>query len=293
MKEITNFRFRIARICRISYFRKIPVLPLLFLTLLVITSAFPSYLAPHDPNEQSLGRRFLPPCWQEGGNKNYYFGTDNLGRDLLSRMIYGSRVSLLVALLSLILGGLIGTTVGLISGFYGGRTDTILMRLADSTMAFPIILFAFLMSVSLGPSMKTVVIAVGIVIWARFARIIRGEVLSLKERDFIKLARVAGCSTFRIIVAHIFPNVVNTLVVLLTLQVGWVIIVEASLSFLGAGIPLPTAAWGSMIAEGRQYIVRAWWVITIPGAFLMLTVLSFNWLGDWLRDLLDPKLRPL
>jgi peptide/nickel transport system permease protein len=273
--------------------RKVPLFQMVVLIGLAIMALFPSYLAPYDPNEQVLRDRFTPPFWEEGGSMVYFFGTDNLGRDILSRIIYGARVSIVVACLSLLLGGLVGTAIGLISGYFGGRLDAVLMRFADSTLAFPMILFAFLLAVVLGPSMGTVVIAIALVIWARYARIIRGEVLSLKERDFVKLAKVAGCSSWRIIIIHIFPNVVNTLVVLLTLQVGWVIIVEASLSFLGAGIPPPTAAWGSMIAEGRQYIVRAWWVVSIPGAVLVLTVLTFNGLGDWLRDLLDPKLRPV
>ena len=266
-------------------------MPMFILIGLAIMALFPSYFAPYSPYEQMLRDRFTPPFWQESGSMAHPLGTDSLGRDIMSRIIYGCRVSLVVACLSLLFGGFFGTAIGLISGYFGGRTDAVLMRFADSTLAFPMILFAFLLAVTLGPSMKTVVLAIGIVVWARYARIIRGEALALKERDFVKLAKVAGCSRWRIIVIHIFPNVVNTLVVLLTLQLGWVIIVESSLSFLGAGIPLPTAAWGSMLAEGRRYIARAWWVVTIPGVVLMLTVLSFNQLGDWLRDVLDPKLR--
>jgi peptide/nickel transport system permease protein len=199
----------------------------------------------------------------------------------------------MVAMLSLIVGGGMGAALGLVSGYYGGRLDGFLMRAADTTLAFPIILFAILLSVILGGSMITVVIAVALVLWARYARVIRGEVLSVKERDFIAQARIAGSSPTRIILRHLLPNVLNTLVVLLSLQVGWVIIVEASLSFLGAGIPPPTPTWGSMIAEGRDYIASAWWVSFFPGLAILATVLSFNLFGDWLRDALDPKLRQM
>jgi len=216
-----------------------------------------------------------------------------MGRDLLTRMIYGARVSLLVAVLSLILGGGVGAAVGLIAGYYGGRLDAFIMRVADTTMAFPIILFAILFVVVVGGSLGTTVVAVAMVLWARYARVIRGEVLSLRERDFVAQARIAGASSTRIILVHLFPNVTNTLIVLLSLQVGWVIIVEASLSFLGAGIPPPTPTWGSMIAEGRDYIASAWWVSFFPGLAILATVLSFNLLGDWLRDALDPKLRQI
>ena len=184
-----------------------------------------------------------------------------------------------------------GAAIGLVAGYYGGRVDMILMRLADSTLAFPIILFGILLVVTLGGNLYNIVIAIALVLWARYARVIRGEVLSIKSRDFIDRARVVGCSTPRIVLMHIFPNTINTLLVLLTLQVGWVIIVEASLSFLGAGIPPPTPAWGAMIASGREYVDTAWWVSSFPGIAIMLTVISFNLFGDWLRDTLDPKLR--
>jgi len=198
---------------------------------------------------------------------------------------------MMVALFTLLLGGGMGAAIGLVAGYYGGRVDMILMRLADSTLAFPIILFGILLVVTLGGNLYNIVIAIALVLWARYARVIRGEVLAIKSRDFIARARVVGCSTPRILLVHIFPNTLNTLLVLLTLQVGWVIIVEASLSFLGAGIPPPTPAWGAMIASGREYVDTAWWVSSFPGIAIMLTVISFNLFGDWLRDTLDPKLR--
>jgi peptide/nickel transport system permease protein len=209
----------------------------------------------------------------------------------MTRLIYGARVSLVVVGLTLGLGGGLGLALGLLAGYHGGRWDSFLMRAADITMAFPIILFAILLVAILGGGMFNVVVSIGVVLWARYARVIRGEVLSLMQRDFIARARVNGCSAWRIIVVHLFPNVLNTLMVLLSLQVGWLIIVESSLSFLGAGIPPPTPSWGSMIAEGRDYITRAWWVSLFPGLAIALTVLAFNLFGDWLRDTLDPRQR--
>ncbi len=271
--------------------RRPPWLALLTVVVVLAMALAPDLLAPHDPNVQTLVARFVPPFWLEGGRLEYPLGTDGLGRDILSRIVHGTRISLIVAVLALLVGGVIGGGLGLISGYAGGWVDAVLMRLADSMLAFPMILLAFLLAVTVGASLGTVVAAVALVIWARFARVVRGEVLSLRERNFVKLARIAGCSTPRILWVHILPNVINTIVVLLTLQLGWVIIVESSLSFLGAGIPPPTPAWGSMIAEGRSSLVRAWWVCTMPGIALMLTVLSFNLIGDWLRDVFDPKLR--
>jgi peptide/nickel transport system permease protein len=211
----------------------------------------------------------------------------------MTRVIYGARISLAAGLLTVLLAGFVGAAIGLLAGFYGGRIDTVLMRAADSILAFPIILFALILAVTMGPSFINVITAIAIVLWARYARVIRSEVLSLKERDFVSQARIAGCSALRIIAHHLFPNTLNTLIVLLTLQIGYVILVEASLSFLGAGIPPPTPAWGSMVAEGRDYITRAWWVSFFPGMAIMLIVLSLNLLGDWVRDRLDPKLRQL
>jgi peptide/nickel transport system permease protein len=209
----------------------------------------------------------------------------------MTRIIHGARVSLVVVALTLGLGGGLGLVLGLLAGYHGGRLDSFLMRAADITMAFPIILFAILLVAILGGGMFNVVVSIGVVLWARYARVIRGEVLSLMQRDFIARARVNGCSDLRIIFVHLFPNVLNTLMVLLSLQVGWLIIVESSLSFLGAGIPPPTPSWGSMIAEGRDYITRAWWVSLFPGLAIALTVLAFNLFGDWLRDTLDPRQR--
>lgn len=282
---------RARRLWRIVTARRPPWFSILVLVCMLMALVAPELLAPHDPMKQSLLVRLRPPAWMEGGSWTYPLGTDSLGRDLLSRIIYGTQTSLSAAGLTLLVGGFIGVAAGLLSGYVGGRIEAVLMRLADATLAFPVILFAFLLAITLGPGMVTVVIAVSMEIWARFARVIRSEVIGLRDRNFVKLARVAGCSPAYILRVHIFPNIVNTLVVLITLQVGWVVIMEASLSFLGAGIPPPTPAWGSMIAEGRQTLMRAWWTAVMPGMALLLTVLAFNLLGDWLRDLLDPKQR--
>ena len=271
--------------------RRAPVIPLAIIGLIIFTATFAPLLTPYSTTKPSLAERLTPPVWESAGSWDHPLGTDALGRDMATRLMFGGRVSMLVAVLTLILGGGIGTVIGLFAGYYGGRLDSVLMRIADSTLAFPIILFAILLVVTLGASMANVVIAIALVLWARYARVIRGEVLALRERDFIARARVAGCSDLRILLVHLFPNTANTLLVLLTLQVGWVIIVEASLSFLGAGIPPPTPAWGAMVADGREYVDTAWWVSAFPGVAIMLTVIAFNLVGDWLRDALDPKLR--
>jgi len=271
--------------------RRAPVIPLAIIGLIIFTATFAPLLTPYSTTKPSLAERLTPPVWESEGSWDHPLGTDALGRDMATRLMFGGRVSMLVAILTLILGGGIGTAIGLFAGYYGGRLDSVLMRIADSTLAFPIILFAILLVVTLGASMANVVIAIALVLWARYARVIRGEVLALRERDFIARARVAGCSDLRILLVHLFPNTANTLLVLLTLQVGWVIIVEASLSFLGAGIPPPTPAWGAMVADGREYVDTAWWVSAFPGVAIMLTVIAFNLVGDWLRDALDPKLR--
>lgn len=271
--------------------RRAPVVPLTIITLFVGASLMAEVLTSHSPTKVSLVKRLRPPAWVEGGSWTYPLGTDPLGRDILTRLIYGARVSLVVAALTLGLGGGLGLVLGLLAGYHGGRLDGLLMRAADITMAFPIILFAILLVSILGGGLFNVVISIGLVLWARYARVMRGEVLSLMQRDFIARARVNGCARLRLITVHLFPNVLNTLMVLLSLQVGWLVIVESSLSFLGAGIPPPTPSWGSMIAEGRDYLTQAWWVSLFPGLAIMLTVLAFNLFGDWLRDTLDPRQR--
>jgi peptide/nickel transport system permease protein len=271
--------------------RRLPWVPFVILAVLVLVAALAPFISPHSPTEQSLPDKLLPPAWQAGGSTKHLLGTDLLGRDVLSRLFHGARVSLTVAAAALLAGGGIGLAIGILSGYAGGRVDSVLMRVVDATLTFPTILIALLLAVSLGQGLRTMVVAITVILWARFARIVRGEVLTVKSRDFVALARVRGCSNVRIMAVHILPNVLNTFMVLLSLHIGFVILVEASLSFLGAGIPPPTPSWGQMVADGRGHIASAWWLSFLPGAAIMLVVLACNLFGDWLRDWLDPRLR--
>ena len=273
--------------------RRLPLLPIaLVLVLLVIPAAFADQVAPHGPREGGLSQRYQPPVW-DGGTSDHILGTDRLGRDVFSRIIHGSRVSVKVSIIGIALGGFIGVSLGLMAGYYGGKLDLLIMRLVDITLSIPSILFALVLAAAIGASFTTVLIVIGYILWAYYARQIRGEVLSIRENDYIARARVTGASNFRIITQHVFPNVVNTIIVLATLQVGFVILLEASLSFLGVGMQRPTPAWGLMVADGREVIAVFWWVSLFPGLAIMLTVLSLNLLGDWLRDRLDPKLKQI
>ena len=228
---------------------------------------------------------------REGGSMDYPLGTDKQGRDILSRIMHGARVSLLVSSLAILMGGGLGTLLGMLAAYRGGKTDSIIMRVVDIKLAFPTILLALVLVAAIGAGFATVIIVIAVLLWARYARIVRGEALAIKQQDFIDRARVSGASNARIMMRHIFPNLVNTVVVLATLEVGHVIILESTLSFLGAGIPAPTPAWGVMVADGRDLITTAWWIFLFPCLAIVLTVLSMNLLGDWLRDRLDPKLR--
>ena len=245
-----------------------------------------------DPNIQ-IGDQievFVRPA----GSTKFLLGTDHLGRDVLSRVIYGARISLLVSIITLAVGGSIGVTMGLMAGWYGGVVDEFLMRLVDIKLAIPLILIALVLVITLGQSLWIIVTVLCLFIWPRFARQVRGEVLTLKHMDYVSLAKVSGASTPRILFIHIFPGTINTLIVVATLQVGIVILLESTLSFLGAGVPPPTPAWGSMVADGRDKLAGGvWWISTFPGVAIMITVMSLNLFGDWLRDTLDPRLRQL
>jgi len=276
----------------VLHIKRYPVLPIaILLLLLVIPAMFASYVAPYNPIKGSLSKRLKPPVWVTGGSMDHLLGTDKMGRDILSRIIYGARVSLAVSLVAIVVAGTIGTALGLMAGYFGGRLDTMIMRLVDISLALPTILLALVLVAAVGSSFGTVITVIAVILWARYARQVRGETLSIKSHDFIARARVSGASHLRIMLRYIFPNVVNSLLVLATLQVGAVILLESTLSFLGAGIPRPAPAWGVMVADGRELIVVAWWVALFPGLAIMLTVLALNLLGDWLRDHLDPRLK--
>jgi peptide/nickel transport system permease protein len=256
--------------------------------ILILTSVLAPWIAPHNPNVGQLDNRLIPPVWQVGGNPNFLLGTDTLGRDILSRIIYGARTTLSICALVVIIAGSLGTFLGIIAGYIGGWADTIIMRAVDLVFSLPAILLALLLSAIFGPSFQILVFIISFTLWAGYARMARAETLKVKEFDFIALAKIAGCSRASIMTRHVLPNVISPLIILATLQVGTIVIVEASLSFLGVGVPPPTADWGSMVSEGRSFIVTAWWLCIIPGFAIALTVLTFNLLGDALNDWLNP-----
>jgi len=271
-----------------------PLVPVLIIIGLAFVAIFADVLAPYDPEVGMLAARFRPPAWQVGGSIEHLLGTDHLGRDVLSRLIFGARVSMVVGFTAVIVAGVIGTGLGIVSGYLGGWVDQLIMRITDTWLALPALTFAIFLAAITGPSEMNIVIILGAVYWTRYARVIRGEVLSLKEREFVKLAIVAGCSKRTIMTRHILPNVLNSAIVLGTLMLGVVIVTEASLSFLGVGVPPPKPAWGLMLSDGKKgLMVGYWWLTVLPGTCIMLMVLSANLLGDWLRVKLDPQLRQL
>jgi peptide/nickel transport system permease protein len=265
--------------------------PVVILLALVLVASFANVIAPYSPYATSLPDRLKPPFWMAGGGLQHPLGTDLLGRDVLSRVIFGAQVSLMVTVAGLILAGTVGTVMALLAGYFGGKLDAVIMRTVDVLLALPMIILALLLAVVLGPSLANVLYIICAMLWVRYARVLRGDILAWKQQEFVTYARVAGTGTFKVMLRHIFPNITNTLMVLLTFEAGSVILLEASLSFLGVGVPPPTPTWGRMVAEGRDYLIRAWWISTFPGAAIALVVLSLNLLGDWLRDHLDPRLR--
>lgn len=269
------------------------VLPLIagvVLVVVVVVAVFAPRLTPYDPVIENLTDSSLPPVFAHG-SWAHPLGTDLFGRDVMARLFYGARVSMSIAALVIFLGATFGSLVGLVAAYYGGVADTILMRLVDLVLSLPIILVAIVVAATLGPSLRNVIIVIAALIWPAFARQIRAEALNLKEQDFVTLARVAGAPDLRIIFRHLLPNVFPTIIVFTTLRIGEVILIEAALSFLGVGVPPPTPTWGGMVADGRAQLLTTWWVSVIPGVAILIVVMSFNILGDWLRDRLDPRTR--
>jgi len=261
-----------------------------FILLVVIAAAvFAPYVAPHDAARQSLIRRFTPPVWVQGGNTAYLLGTDQVGRDILSRIIHGARISLIVGVAAVLVSLTVGVTLGLLSGFVGGRVDTVIMTVVDVTLSFPQLLLALAFVAALGPSLLTIIVVLGLTGWERYTRVVRAEVLALREKDFVEAARAMGAGPPRLLLRHLLPNTFSSIIVMSTLQVAQAILAEAALSFLGVGTGSAYPTWGQMIALGRDFVSVAWWLPTFPGLAILLTVLAINLVGDRLRDALDPR----
>ncbi len=271
---------------------KWPVLAFVILVTVAVVAAFGPWLAPLDPGRQSIASRLAAPMTADPQGMMHWLGSDVLGRDVLSRLLYGARISLLVGVAAITVGGAIGILAGLLAGYFGGWVDDVMMRLADMQLAFPFILLAIMFLVVLGPGVGNLILVLGIGQWVTYARIVRAETLSLREKEFVEAARALGDGTTAILFRTILPNIVAPLTVIASFNVASVILTEASLSFLGLGVPASVPTWGSMLAESRDTLLaNKWWLAVFPGLAIMLTVLSFNIMGDWLRDLLDPRLR--
>jgi len=271
--------------------RKTALIGAIIVTIVIISALLAPFISPHDPNESDLSKRLLPPSWEEKGVQEHFLGTDHLGRDILSRIIYGTRISLIVGIITVLISGIFGTILGLIGGYYRGFIDSFLMRLTEIQLAFPFILLALAIMAVLGPGLKNVIIVLSITGWVMYTRLVRGEVLLIRELEYVKATKALGQKSRKIIFKHILPNVFPTIIVVGTLRIANMIIAEASLTFLGLGVESSIPTWGSMLADGRNYITTSWWVAAFPGIAIMLTVLGINLLGDWLRDVLDPRLK--
>jgi peptide/nickel transport system permease protein len=261
------------------------------LLVTIFAAIFAPYIVPYDPTYQDVREKLIPPLFSPGGSWEYILGTDHLGRDMLSRLIYGSRISMVVGVLGVAISAVLGVIMGLLAGYYGRWVDNVLMRLADVQLSFPLILLALAVVAALGPSLPNIIIVMGLAGWVLYARIVRAQVLQIREMEFIVAIRGIGGGAMRVIIRHVLPNVFASCIVITTLQIARVIIMESSLSFLGLGVQPPTPTWGGMLADSRNYIYLSWWMPTFPGLAILFTVLSINILGDWLRDTLDPRLK--
>jgi peptide/nickel transport system permease protein len=270
-------------------FKRMPKVAAFILLLLLVCALLSPFIAPHDPIEQDLMKALTPPFWESGGSTEYILGTDNLGRDILSRIICGARISVVVGFAAVLLCGAIGTFLGVLAGYCGGWIDVIIMRLTDIFLSLPYILVAIALIGAIGPSLTNIIVVLGVTQWVGYTRIIRFEAMSLSKSEFVEMAIISGARWGRIMLVHILPNVFNSILVLATLDVGKMIIFEAAFSFLGLGVKPPTPSWGGMLADGRAYLTYAWWIATFPGLAIVITVLAGNLLGDWLRDEMDPR----
>ena len=279
------------RVLRELFRNRAALIGLVILLSVAASAIFAPTIAPYDPTFQEITLRLKPPGWSSPGRQVNLLGTDHLGRDILSRLIFGARISLIIGLSAVMVSGTLGTLVGLVAGYRGGRVDDFCMRLTDTMLAMPFILLALAVIAVLGPSLRNIIFVLGITSWVSYARVVRAEVLTLRTREFIAAARVLGGGGSRIIFRHLLPNVLTPVIVIATLEVARMIILESALSFLGLGVQPPTPTWGAMLADGRAYLSTAWWLATFPGLSIMLTVLGINLLGDWLRDVLDPRLQ--
>ncbi len=273
--------------------RRWPTLPMIVLGTLIFAGLFAPLLSSHDPYSGGIRNRHNPPVFLEEGNTEHLLGTDHAGRDVFSRLLFGARISLVVGAIALTFGFLVGTSMGVVSGYAGGWIDEVISRIVDIWQALPFLMVALVCVLLFGQSLELLLVLMALLAWNPFVRVVRSQTLSIKNEPYVDLARVAGCSTPRILIRHILPGVLNTAVVIATLAVGNLILAEAALSFLGAGVPSPTPTWGAMVNEGRNYLSSAWWPTVLPGIAIFLVVMSLNFTGDWLRDRLDPRLRQL
>jgi peptide/nickel transport system permease protein len=280
----------------VSRLGRVP-LPLVVAALPLAAAAVCAVLAPHlapyDPAKSDLSARLRPPAWMARGSAAHLLGTDQLGRDILSRLVYGARVSLLVGVVSSLIGGTVGLALGLLSGYLRGRTDSVVAKLIDIQLAFPFLLVAITVIAVLGPSLRNLLVILALSGWVTYARVVRGQTLSLRESEYVQSARSLGCPPWRILARHLLPNVISYALVIMTTEIGRLIVLESTLSFLGLGVPPPTPSWGMSLADGKEYLISGWWLATFPGLAIMLVVLSMNLLGDGARDLLEPRLRGL
>jgi len=271
--------------------RRTALFGLAVVSIVLLAAAFAPWVTPFDPLEQDINQRLREPGWQTAEGRVHALGTDHLGRDILARVIFGSRIALVVGLSAVLISGVLGMAIGLVSGYFGGKLDDFFMRLADVQLAFPFILLAIAVIGVLGPSLRNIIIVIGVSSWVVYARVVRGEVLSIREREFVQAAIALGSRDGRVLVRHVLPNAFTPWLVVATLDMARVIVIESALSFLGLGVQPPTPTWGGMLADGRVYLSTAWWLATFPGLAILVTVLGINLLGDGLRDTLDPRLK--